>query len=142
MILLRRNFMIKYCIIICWMNVVNECSEWRIILYIWNKVVVKFIQMNVRKFVDEVCDELKLWWSCDEVVMKYLSLNCCDKALHHKLCESFVMKSWIVCCGRIVKVCDENVLKNCFIDCWNVCWNVCCDKAEMKVVKDVLKYVE
>ena len=100
------------------MNVVNECSEWRIILYIWNKVVVKFIQMNVRKFVDEVCDELKLWWSCDEVVMKYLSLNCCDKALHHKLCESFVMKSWIVCCGRIVKVCDENVLKNCFIDCW------------------------
>ena len=32
--------------------------------------------------------------------------------------ESFVTKSWIVCCGRIVKVCDENVLKNCFIDCW------------------------
>ena len=44
--------------------------------------------------------------------------------------ESFVTKSWIVCCGRIVKVCDENVLKNCFIELL---------KMFHRIVEDVLK---
>ena len=64
-----------------------------------NKVVVKFIQMNVRKFVDEVCDEV-----CDEVVvMKLLWWNCCESIVHklfHKL--------WWNCCDEVFdEVCDE-----------------------------------
>ena len=79
-----RNFMIKYCIINCWTNVVNECNEWRIILYIWIKLSWKGCAKVcwwsmwwsmwwkcVEELLNEVWNEC---WSCVEVVLKFCHL--------------------------------------------------------------------
>ena len=135
-----------------------------------NKVVVKFIQMNVRKFVDEVVMKyaMKLWWS-----MRWS----CDEVLYQNCCESLLMKFYI---KIVVRVCwwssiskllwwsmrwsyvanlslnlswwdswiishtiyHESFVKGLWWICIESLLKVCCDKAEMKAVKDVLKYVE
>ena len=69
---------------------------------------------------------MKIYWSC--VANLSLNLSWWDSWIisHTIYHESFVKGLWWIC--------DEELLK--------VCWNVCCDKAEMKAVKDVLKYVK
>ena len=114
-----RNFMIKYCIIICWMNVVNECSEWRIILYIWTKLSWKGCA--------KVCWWSMRWsmrWSCDEVVVRVCWWSCC---------ESLLMKFYI----KIVVM--NNLMKYCFIVCCEIFCDWVCWRDAMRFCKRMLK---
>ena len=85
-----RNFMIKYCIINCWTNVVNECNEWRIILYIWIKLSWNLFKWMCESLLMKVCDEV-----CDENVLKNCFIDCWMKCEMNvevvlKLCWSSV----------------------------------------------------
>ena len=130
------------------MNVVNECSEWRIILYIWIKLswkgcakvcwwscdevvamkyVMKLWWSSISKLLrwkcNEVCDVLKLCWSC--VANLSLNLSWWDSWIISRIIyhESFVKGLWWNCCESIVH-------KLCFISCdesfvMKVLWKYC-----------------
>ena len=120
-----RNFMIKYCIIICWMNVVNECSEWRIILYIWIKLSWKGCA--------KVC-WWSMWWSCDEVVIKnvikYCIINCEWKFWWNIYHSIVVIKNCIINCEWKFchQVLNSLLWKNCGEESWKyvmkMCWRI------------------
>ena len=83
-----RNFMIKYCIIICWMNVVNECVEW----ICWWNMWWKCVEELFHRLLNEVWNEC---WNkcCDEISVTQFVLKVCWKFVMHdvlKVCWKFV----------------------------------------------------
>ena len=91
-----------------------------------------------------------MWWNiCHSIVvikyvMKYLSLNCCDKVCDEIWNEDLhLMKCLNNLLDRFSKIiwCDEDVLKNWFIELLKKCWRCVEDVLKMcwRCVEDVMK---